>query len=1080
MIRHIFRFCHRTTFLTLEVLGGILLFIAVAIGVLLWKFSQGPVNITFAAQHVRDVLVETNATTDLTFDSIVAEWPDFGGPISIGMSGVKMTQNGKPVLRIPQLGIRLAKLPLLVGLIKPEAVIVTEPHLRLVKHKDGKINLFLSSDENEEPDNKSFLDGTDIKTLGESFFKGGTLPDYPALHPLSQMEAFLIKKAHITLHDESNDKRWVVPNLDFGLLRQDNSFIFHTDYAGENGIASSGKLVLERDNSEAPTRLSGELQNINIATWGAFFPSLSLTENSRLIVNGVLKGNLDTDWGLKDLNVDITSGNGTLGIRGLYDDPVLLGNLAAHLTYDRDTETIILNDTHVSVNDREIHLSGERKLSDKSAVYPLTVTIPELSFDELHKFWPSAAKDTLLANWLTRRLSKGIVRNLKLTLPFDLNNPDLVEAAKIDLALDYENLTADYNTPMMPVTGAKGTATMANDTLTINVASGKIADLTAKSGKIEITHLTHPTEMGIISIDANVDGPLKTFLEYISREPMSLGDKIGFAPADVKGNADAHVLVSLPGAKDVKLEEVKVVVDAQLTDILLPKAVKGMNLTGGPFKLGVKEGQVTLDGKGLLSSTPIDVTYAAYLNLSDAPYVSAITAKLKAGTDLRHKFGLDIDQFIIGDAPIAVEYKELKDHVEKVSVTGDLTPVMFQIKPIGYQKPVGKAGKISLQADIKNGEIQTVSNLDISVPKDGFMKGNLQFGKVGKERDVSSGKFSQVTLGSSNDFALELTQSQPRVYKIAITGKEFDARSYVSPSKSSVTATPDKTTSPDVSATIAVDRLRTGNADDQYLRNAHVEVNSDKNDLLTKLVITGALPHGDFSVNLHPDKNSRMQLRITSSNAGEALRVMDIYDNMVGGKLELTGVQTPKGGLNDIQGTARITDFAVVRAPVLAKFINLFSLSGLGELLQNKGIAFDKLRSDFIWTKSNEGRLISLRDGRANGPSLGLTFGGTINQSAGKMDISGTFVPMSQINGFFNKIPIIGNLLTGGKNGGIIAATYAMKGDSENPNVMINPLSVLTPGFLRSILFEGGNGLLDDKDNDQPVSATPPERKKYN
>ena len=50
----------------------------------------------------------------------------------------------------------------------------------------------------------------------------------------------------------------------------------------------------------------------------------------------------------------------------------------------------------------------------------------------------------------------------------------------------------------------------------------------------------------------------------------------------------------------------------------------------------------------------------------------------------------------------------------------------------------------------------------------------------------------------------------------------------------------------------------------------------------------------------------------------------------------------------------------------------------------------------------------------------------------------------------------------GGKNGGIIAATYAMKGSTDNPNVFINPLSVLAPGFLRSILFEGGFDLDGD------------------
>ncbi len=43
----------------------------------------------------------------------------------------------------------------------------------------------------------------------------------------------------------------------------------------------------------------------------------------------------------------------------------------------------------------------------------------------------------------------------------------------------------------------------------------------------------------------------------------------------------------------------------------------------------------------------------------------------------------------------------------------------------------------------------------------------------------------------------------------------------------------------------------------------------------------------------------------------------------------------------------------------------------------------------------------------------------------------------------------MGDLLTGG--GGLIAASYTMTGASEDPKVLINPLSVLTPGILRTI-----------------------------
>ena len=65
--------------------------------------------------------------------------------------------------------------------------------------------------------------------------------------------------------------------------------------------------------------------------------------------------------------------------------------------------------------------------------------------------------------------------------------------------------------------------------------------------------------------------------------------------------------------------------------------------------------------------------------------------------------------------------------------------------------------------------------------------------------------------------------------------------------------------------------------------------------------------------------------------------------------------------------------------------------------------------------------------------------------------MGGTIVPGYKINSFFNNIPIIGELIIGREDEGILGINYRANGSWDNIQTSVNPFSVLTPGFLRRI-----------------------------
>jgi hypothetical protein len=174
---------------------------------------------------------------------------------------------------------------------------------------------------------------------------------------------------------------------------------------------------------------------------------------------------------------------------------------------------------------------------------------------------------------------------------------------------------------------------------------------------------------------------------------------------------------------------------------------------------------------------------------------------------------------------------------------------------------------------------------------------------------------------------------------------------------------------------------------------------------------------------------------------------------MQGGRLQIRA--TPIGSNNrDVKGHLVITNFSVVKAPILAQLLGALSIKGLGEQLGNDGIGFDRLKSSFGLVRRAGSDVISFKDGRTSGSALGLTFDGLYDRRQGQVDITGTVIPASGLNKLPGKIPLIGRLLTGGGDSPLFAATYQVKGPAASPQTTVNPLSVLAPGVIRKVLFE--------------------------
>ena len=123
------------------------------------------------------------------------------------------------------------------------------------------------------------------------------------------------------------------------------------------------------------------------------------------------------------------------------------------------------------------------------------------------------------------------------------------------------------------------------------------------------------------------------------------------------------------------------------------------------------------------------------------------------------------------------------------------------------------------------------------------------------------------------------------------------------------------------------------------------------------------------------------------------------------------------------------------------------SFTGLLEILTNEGIPFDKIIINF----TKNGSILNIEEARLQGFSLGGNFKGLTILDKQEVDLEGIIVPAYAINSVLNKIPLIGQVITGIEGDGLIGVNFKVTGNYDKLNYNVNPLSILTPGIIRSM-----------------------------
>ena len=1043
--------------MVLEIVAALIGLLVVLAAIFMWRLTTGPLDINFARTYVEEALKENGTGYGAEIQGAFLSWPQINGPVILSMRNVNLTRRDASFVKISELDMGVAVRPLFFGHIRPVTIRVKEPSVRIYRSVDNKFEISLDNEESIEHvgDEKNI-----INTVIDALSRESN--DRRKWGPLALLRQFEIIDARMVIEDHVLNLTWYISPFDLSFARDREGLAITSTLELPGGANRSSVIVADAiyNPKKSDLVLNVHLQDIDPRALAQKVDALAWFRDQSIILNGDLTLIADPQGKLKRVGMNLISENGSLNIPQAYDTPLGYEEVALKGTYDHENGLFSLENLSLSVSGIRVDASSQMSIRADQINAPFLIKVPNIPLDTLATLWPSALNDTSARSWFTERLSVGRLYDGAVTFNLEAKRTagqpgqeSTWDVAVANLAADarMENVTVDYNKPMLPVTAANAVALVKDDNLTIHIKSGKIDDLDITAGKVSISHLTSD-ETGQADIDATLQGPVKSVLRYISREPIAFdAAKAGIKTESVQGESVIDVNVSFPTLKDLPEEKVAVKANAKVQKLLLPDMIKGLDIGGNDIDVEVENGVVTIKGPATLQGRPAPADFTAYFDSTGKPFVFQAKSRIVADYDLRKHFGAGLEEWLAGDPTINVTYTEMASGKAEVLIDGAVDNVKLLVKPMKYEKDIGVAGTASAKISLQNGDLKEVTDLAINTPDLKVEKGRLVFENVKGQAELRRGQIARARLAET-DVALDFEQVPGGPIKIKANGPFFDARPFLG--KEQDPALQDAPyTGPAVIASANVNRMRTHPA--RMIDKAKIYFDMNSKGDINQFELDAIAGTGPMIVRLKPNNSGKMALQMEAQDAGAVLRAFDVYENVQGGQMKIYGEQVPEQNMRRrlIRGSGELSNFTVVKAPVLARLVGALSLTGISELLGGQGISFSRLQSDFDWVISRGGDAYYMRNGRTSGSSIGLTFEGKIDKREDKTDIGGTVVPVTFVNDFISNIPLIGDLLTGGE-GALIAATYSIKGPVRTPTVTVNPLSALTPGILRRIFFE--------------------------
>jgi hypothetical protein len=1105
-----------------EVIIGVIAVAALLTGLAVWRLSAGPLPVDFLTPYLENSFADNEKGLSLDIEDTVLTWGEGTRTLDLRVRNAQiLNPDGSSLAALPEVSVSLSLTALLRGMIAATEIDVIDARITLVREVDGRFALATQgaaeavSVEQRAPEFSAAL-----PALIDLF-----MHPRDRKRALDYLDVVRVIDGQFIVIDRRLSAFWFAPDARMELRRHDQGVAASMSLRVAVGpeMAAVNLAVLFNQEQQKIT-VAGRLSDFHADAVAAVAPLPAILSGVHIPLQASVQATLTPRGKLLSARIDATGGAGEISAPPALPEPRPVAGLILRGQFDGVARRLEVTKARLDLGSAEdpgptIEIVGSLAEREDGLEIAGEAEIAKLSVKELGDNWPVDAAPGA-RDWVTENITSGEVENAHFSLAATVPQGDF-EAFELDSLtgdFDLSGLTVHYLRPLPPITDIRGTARLAGPDLKFQVSEGRQGELSIEDTRVDI--LDMPGEARV-EVEGTVSGPARAALEVLDHERLNLLDRIGLDPAGATGEVVTKLNLGIPLLGEVTLDRIALGATAQIKQGGIPKFLLDRDASDMNLDLAVDSDKLSLAGPLRLAGVPAVIDWHEDFTGGLEPRTRLKLDFAEVGTAGRRDLGLDLASYVEGPVSVAADAAIGQDGRGAVEVSANLTGARLDLPFLRWDKPAGEDGTLQLRLGLDDESVGDLESFELSAGTL-LARGRATLRDGG--RDFETLRFDEFAVHGSALREVTVAREADGLF-IDLGKGVLDAAVYLSGEGENAdesggesgadNAAPKPTAAQKMGSAESGGRdgsaaaqqtaapetapvegggeegipLRiTGTAlesiyfeEGRYLRQAdlylerskigweRVRLHGEVPEALWRVRQDGSLV-GDgadgqeiktLDLTFEPSEDGGYRLDAKMNDMGAGLRALGIIDTIEGGALEVTGTSAGPAPYFLLNGRIEAKDYVLRKAPVMAKLLSLASFTGISNVLSGDGLNFKRLVGDF---KLEDG-VVSTDLLRAYGSALGLTAKGELNFTKDTIDIEGTVVPAYTVNRILGEIPLLGWLLVGGEGEGFVAVVYGIDGKLSDPQVSVNPLSVLTPGFLRGVF-----GLKRDENDERPTA----------